>query len=290
MKVFLVPVADRPEAKAAVKVAFGLAERYAANVVGCHLRPHRDAGKEYKLSGLPLFGSVDEEALRELSRKGSAAGVRAAARLFADAATAAGFDMSKGPRLNQDGLAVWQELVGSPDKLMAIAGPVADMAIVSRPKSSKRSGRLARMFLLAALMQTGRPVLVLPQRQIPVPGKRVLIAWNQSPEASRTVAACMPMLAHAEQVNIISCGTEDRRGPKSKQLMDYLKYWGVQSKVVRTKGHDEEQELLQFYQSSGSDVLLMGAYSRSRLREVVLGGMTEQMLWHADIPVIMQHT
>jgi len=286
MKVLLVPVADRPEAKAAVKVAFGLAQQCSANVVGCHLRPHRDASKEYQLKGLPLFGSADETAMRELSRKGSAAGVRAAADLFAAGAAGASFTMSKGPRLGKHGLAIWQELVGSPDTLMSIRGPLADLTVVSRPKSR---GRLARSFVLSALMQTGRPVLVLPQQQTKIPGKRIAIAWNQSAEVSRTVAACMPLLANAERVSIVACGSEDRLGPKSKYLVDYLKHWGIKATVTRTKGRNEEQELLKCYKESGSDLLLMGAYSRSRLRELAFGGMTEHMLWHANIPVIMQH-
>lgn len=287
MKVLLVPVANRPEAKGAIKVAFGLAQRHAANVIGCHLRPHRDDSKDYQLKGLPLFGAADEAAMQELSRKGTAAGVRAAATLFAAGAAAADFTMSKGPRLNKHGLAIWQELVGTPDRLMSIHGPLADLTVVSRPKSQ---GRLARVFLSAALLQSGRPVLVLPQQQAKIPGERITIAWNQSAEVCRAVAACMPLLAAAEQVSVVACGSEDRRGPKSKQLFEYLKYWGIKASVTRTKGRDEAKELLKFYKDSRSDLLLMGAYTRSRLRGLAWGGMTEQVLWHSNIPVILQHT
>ncbi len=286
MKVLLVPVANRPESRVAVDIACGLAEKLDANVIGCHLRPHRDAGKEYKNKGLPLFGSAEEEALRELSRKGSPSGVRGAAAMFSRQTAAAGFTESKGPRLNASKLAIWHELVGSPDKLMSIAGPLSDLTVVSRPASG---GRLAQMFVQAALLQSGRPVLVLPQQQKKIPGRRIAIAWNQSPEASRTVSACMPLLTVADQVSIISCGAEDKRGPKSSHLKDYLKHWGINAKSLRTKGRHEEQELLQSYRDSKSDLLIMGAYSRSRLREVVFGGMTEKMLWNTNIPVVMQH-
>ena len=287
MKVLLVPVADRPESVAAVDVAFGLADRLDANVIGAHLRPHRDLSQGYKSKGVPLFGSPDEAALAELSSKQSPATVRAAHKLFVSAAEKQGFELAKGPRVGAHQKAIWQELVGSPDKLMAIAGPLADLTVVSRPA---KSGRLARLFVLAALLQSGRPVLVLPQKQAKVPGKRIAIAWNQSAEASRTVAACMPLLQSAEQVTIISCGTEDRRGPKSSQLLAYLKHWDIRAKAVRTKGHAEGREMMQAYKDTRSDLLVMGAYSRSRLREVVLGGMTEKMLWESQVPVIMQHT
>ncbi len=287
MKVLLVPVANRPESELAVNVAMGLAEKMDANVIGAHLRPHRDAGKGYKLKGVPLFGSVDETALHELTSKGSSKSLREAKAMFDRVAGEQGFTLARGPRIGKHGLAIWQELVGSPDLLMQIAGPVADMTVVSRPA---KDGRLARMFVLSALLHTGRPVLVLPQNQAAVPGKRIAIAWNQSAEASRTIAACMPLLQAAEQVTVISCGSEDRRGPKTQQLLGYLKHWGIKADARRTPGRQEEKELVQAYRDSKSDVMLMGAYSRSRLREVVLGGMTEKMLWESNIPVIMQHT
>ena len=286
MKVILVPVADRPESKVATEIAFGLADRLQASVVGAHLRPHRDDIEKLQSKGLPLFGSADENALRELTRKGSPKSLRATKAMFAGCAEEAGFTAAKGPRKGADRLAVWRELVGSPDRLMEIAGPLADLTIVSRPTAK---ARLAKSFVLAALMRSARPVLVLPRRQSRAPGKRIAIAWNQSPEISRTVAACMPMLTAAEQVTIISCGSEDRRGPKSRDFANYLKYWGIAADIERSKGRNEEEEMLGAYKDTGSDLLVMGAYSHSRLRELVFGGMTDKMLWHSNIPVIMQH-
>ena len=287
MKVILVPVADRPESRVATNLAFRLADRMGGNVVGAHLRPHSDDARAYRSTSIPVFGSADADALRELSRKGFAKSLRAAKAMFNECADAAGFSMAKGPRRGADHLAVWKEMVGSPSILMEIVGPLSDLTVVSRPTAK---AKLARSFVLAALMNSTRPVLVLPRRQGRTPGKRVAIAWNQSAEASRTVAACMPLLQAAEQVTIISCGTEGRRGPKARELAGYLKYWNIKADVLRTKGKNEESEMLQTYKDSQSDLLVMGAYSRSRLRELVFGGMTERMLWHSNIPVIMQHT
>lgn len=287
MKVFLVPVADRPESRVAAEIAFGMACRLDANVIGVHLRPHPDDSQSYRTRGLPLFGAADGEALRELSGKGSAKSLRATRAMFKETAEAVGFKAAKGPQQGKHKLAIWQELVGAPDVVMEMAGSLADIIVVSRPTAK---AKLARSFLLAALLRSGRPVLVLPRRQARIPGRHIAIAWNQSAEASRTVAACMPLIAGAEQVSIISCGNEDRRGPKARDLATYLKHWDVGANVLRTKGRNEEKELLQAYKDSDADLLIMGAYSRSRLREVVLGGMTEQMLWHSNIPVLLQHT
>ena len=167
-------------------------------------------------------------------------------------------------------------------------GPVADLLVVSRPSS--KGGRLARLFLSASLLRSSRPVLVLPQKKGRTVGKRICIAWNQGAEAARAIAAAMPLLVQADLVSIVSSGPESRVGPKSGQLQTYLKYWGIQSERVSTKGKDEPQEIVTAYQSTSSDLLVMGAYSRNRMSQLVFGGVTEYILKRASIPVLMLHT
>jgi hypothetical protein len=272
----------------ALDVSFALATRLGGDVVGAHLRPHRSTDKGYKPARLTLFSSLSDQALDALSKKHSAAGVKSAQRLFAAAAQAHDFTAAKQARAGDVRAAIWHELVGAPDKLMAIHGPVSDLTVVSRPQTKGQG--LAYSFVLEALMRSGKPVLVLPQKHAKVPGKHIVVAWNQSPEVSRTVSACMPLLAAAESVTIVACGPENRLGPRSGQLVSYLKHYGVSATALRTKGANEQQEMLDACKDVNADLLVMGAYSRSRLRELVLGGMTEHMLWNASIPVIMQHS
>jgi nucleotide-binding universal stress UspA family protein len=287
MKVILVPVSNRPESETALQVSFELAARLEANIVACHLRPHKSLNKDYKPVGLPLFGSANSQWLDELNMKSSKSAAHGAKKTFTKILDASGFKLTQREGRAAGETAQWQEKVGSPDRLMAILGPVADMSVVSRPTPG---GNVGRMFLLAALMNTGRPILVLPPKLIKAPGKRVTIAWNQSPEVCRIVSSCMSILQSADEVNIVACGPQDRLGPKASQLKGYLKSWGVPANVLKTPGKDEEKELLGAYRATRSDLLMMGAYSRSRLREIVFGGMTEYMLWHAKVPVIIQHS
>jgi len=88
----------------------------------------------------------------------------------------------------------------------------------------------------------------------------------------------------------VTCGAETRPGPKSGQLATYLKYWGIQSEHVSTRGRDEPAEIVSAYKSTDSDLLLMGAYSRNRMSQLVFGGVTEYMLKRASIPVLMLHS
>lgn len=286
MKVIMVPASNRPESKTALQTSFDLAARLNANIVAYHLRPHRSMDMEYKPIGLPLFGSANHRWLDELDTKSSKSAAHQAKKVFTQVAQQSGFKITRGAGTIAGGSAQWHEKVGSPDRLMEILGPVADLSVVSRPPAG---GRVGRIFLLAALMHTGRPILVLPHKMRKAPGKRVTIAWNQSPEVCRIVSSCMSIIQAADEVNIVACGRQDRLGPKASQLKSYLKNWGVKAKVLTTKGKNEEAELMQAYRETKSDLMMMGAYSRARLREVVFGGMTEYMLWHASIPVVIQH-
>ena len=167
-------------------------------------------------------------------------------------------------------------------------GPVAEQLVVPRP--STKSGTFARLFLSASLLRSSRPVLVLPQKKKRTVGKRICIAWNQSVEAAQVVAAAMPLLVQADRVSIVTCDAETRVGPKSSQLATYLKYWGIRSEHISTGGNDESKEIVAAYKSTASNLLVMGAYSRNRVSELVVGGVTEYMLNRASIPVLMLHT
>jgi len=287
MRVIFVPVADRPECAVALSTAFTFGHSVGASVIGCHIRPH-----SYSPVALPssrrLLGLTNEEAeWRTTSIKKGAKNASTAARaLFAELAERHSYDLLRRPRVKPG--AVWMEKVGSPHKVIGIMGPVADLLVVSRPAT--KGGVLARLFLSASLLRSSRPVLVLPQTKKRTVGKRICIAWNQSVEAAQAVSAAMPLLASADSVSIITCGAETRAGPKSGHLATYFKYWGIKSEHVSTKGNDETREIVAAYKSTGSDLLLMGAYSRNRMSQLVFGGVTEYMLKRAEIPVLMMHT
>ena len=278
MRVIMVPVADRPESETALKVSTNLAIRLNAALVGLHVRAHRHPEEGFLRS--------DSKALNVLIAKDSPQAARSAKQLFRNVVEDEGFTVRKQPRLAEALGAQWLEKVGSPEKIMAIVGPLADLTVLSRPKAN---GHLAKAFLLASLMQSSRPVLVMPPKQTRAPGKRIAIAWNQSMEVSRVVTDSIDMLREADQVNIIVSGPENRLGPKASQLKNYLLQWGIKSKQIKTPGKSTETEVLQVYRDTKSDLLMMGAYSRSRFREMVFGGMTEHMLWRANIPVLLQH-
>lgn len=287
MRVIFIPVADRPECAVALDAAFAFGHQVGANVIGCHIRAHRDS--PIKLSSIPeLSGLANEDAewLATPKPKDAKKAGSSAKALFSRLAEHHGYDLIHRPRAKPG--AVWMEKTGSPNKVIGIMGAMADLLVLSRP--AKKGGVLARQFLSASLMKSSRPVLVLPQTQNRTVGRRICIAWNQSVEATQAVAAAMPLLTQADRVSIITCGAETRPGPKSGQLATYLKYWGIQSEHVSTQGRDQPAEIVAAYKSADSDLLLMGAYSRNRMSQLVFGGVTEYMLKRASIPVLMLHS
>jgi len=274
MRVIFVPVADRPECARALDVAFDLGKRTGASIHGCHIRPHRD-------SAVSMASAFADAAWQRESSDDAPA---AAATLYRQMADRHGYEIAKRPRVSP--AAVWNERVGSPDKLMAINGPVSDLIVVSRPGTD---GGVADMFMQTALVTSGRPVLVLPQKGRRRIARHVCIGWDQGPAAARTVSAVLPLLDSADDITIVTCGRENRIGPKSTQLVGYLKHWGITARRVSTRGRDVNAELVAAVKDADGDLLVTGAYSRHRWRERIFGGTTDFLIRKASVPVLMQH-
>ena len=274
MRVILVPVANRPECARALHTAFDLGSRLGASISGCHMRPHR-------YSEVSLSTAFADASWR---RKSTKKAPKAARALYQRYAEQHGYDLIRRARVKPG--ALWSEKVGSPSVLMSIVGPVSDLVVVSRPS---RSGSVADLFMNAALMNSLCPVLVLPQKVRRRIGKRVVIGWNQSAEVARAVSAAIPILAKADEVTIVSCGAENMPGPKSTQLVAYLRHWGISAERVSTRGRRIEPELLAAYKDCAGDLLIAGAYSHARWRERIFGGTTEFLLRKARMPLLTLH-
>lgn len=285
MRVILVPIADRPECAVALDATLRLAGKMGASLIGCHIRPHRTSALRMRASAGELdHSTLDWEAgLRGRNPDRMSA---AAEKLFARVVAEHGFASGRRPRADGKAVAIWQKRVGSPARVMPIIGPASDLVVVSRPAAD---GRIARVFLMEALLHSTRPVLVLPQTPVRSVGRRVAIGWNQSAEASRALAAALPVLVRADEVTIINCGPESRPGPKSRDMVRYLAHHGIAAKRVSGVGRHPEQEIVQACRASRADLLVMGAYSRHRYRELLFGGVTEHMLKKATLPVLMYH-
>ncbi|MCX7546017.1 universal stress protein [Marinicella gelatinilytica] len=287
MKIITVPVAKRKECHYLLETAFQLADDLDANVSGLHVRPHREEsiGGDYGIISPIAMNNMSQWYKADLDDELES---QAAAELFKEYSDKHDFTFKKSAAKDMEQSSLWNEMVGDPQSVFSVAGPVSDIVLVSRPK--KKSSGQAKQFLSAALFNTGRPVLMLPQKKLTSVGKRVLIAWNQQDSVMQTIISSMALLKEADQVTILSAGPDNRARPKTKHLQDYLKVWGIDSDVKFTKGIKVHDEIIDTYTATGSDLLLMGAYSRGRFTEWFMGGFTKYMLTDSTIPTLMQHS
>lgn len=283
MRSIAVPVADREECAVALEVAFDLGHRLRADVVGYHMRPSRHGGEDNRLIVSALWGEPWPAQPDRDAKKRAAA----ALKLFESRASAQGYRLRKKHGTGEELRALWREKLGTPDRLMPLVGPVNDLLVVSRPSS--KNSRKAMLVLMSALLDSGVPVLVLPQAKVSAPGRHVALAWNRGPQEAQAMHAVLPLLRQAERVSVITVGAEPRHGPKPREVVDYLECHGVRAAEVRGSGKGGAG-LVKAAKEAGADVLVSGAYTKGRLREMLFGGVTEHLLFATDFPVILKHS
>lgn len=178
----------------------------------------------------------------------------------------------------------WRQLEGRPDHELARRGRLADMIVLA--KAADGSG--LTVAIETALFDTGRPVLLAPAESESEFGNRIAVAWDGSKEAARAVAAALPFIEKAHEVLIVTVGETDE---DPQALQAYLAQHGVSAdcRKVASGAGGVGKSLLEAARSARCDLLVMGGYGHSRLRELVLGGATDRVLRDASIPVLLAH-
>jgi nucleotide-binding universal stress UspA family protein len=182
----------------------------------------------------------------------------------------------------------WNVAVGPRPDVAAANGRLNDLTVIAR--TDEPDDETWRKTVDALLFNSGRPLLLLP-RQVPLLlGERVALAWNGSAQAAHAVATALPFLRSANQTTVMSAGTIDRDA-SAHRLIEYLGRHNVPavSREFEPGYVSIGAALLQHSRLARADLLVMGAYSHSRLREVILGGATREILAEADLPVLMAH-
>ncbi|MBV9828705.1 MAG: universal stress protein [Alphaproteobacteria bacterium] len=165
----------------------------------------------------------------------------------------------------------------------------ADLVVASRGPEEDTS---MRPLLEALLMDSGRPLLV-PATEAPKTDlDNIVIAWKATPQTGRAVTAAMPFLRRAERVTAVTIVEEDESiADDTDKLSRYLGWHGVHAEIERVRSGplDPVAALMQTAQRRGANLVVLGAYGHSRLREWVFGGFTRQILGDAAISVLFAH-
>ena len=143
----------------------------------------------------------------------------------------------------------------------------------------------------AAVFSTGRPCLLVRDRVPRALLNHVVVAWNGSLEGAHAVAGAMPLLEAAERVSIFSAPRPDGDAGHGPELARALAHHGVaaQELPVTEKGGPVGAVFLTAAAAAGATLLVMGAYTHSRVRQQLLGGVTRHVLAHAAFPLLMAH-
>lgn len=179
----------------------------------------------------------------------------------------------------------WAEAEGSTATIVGERGSRADLIVAGAPAEDDA---LSRQTFRAALFGTDRPVLMVPRNTPATFGRIVAIAWRDDKQTARAVIPALRCLKTAERVHVIT-GMRDRveRPLMPRILVEH----GIQAElhVLPIGSGPFGQALLDEAHKVGADLLVMGAYAHSPLRELLLGGVTRYMLTHADLPILMRH-
>ncbi|MCZ8150357.1 MAG: universal stress protein [Roseomonas sp.] len=187
----------------------------------------------------------------------------------------------------------WRVAEGLTAELVARHGRTADLVVLGQPDPESGASNATAVFE-GALFSSGRPVLVVPYAgRFTQVGRRALIAWNGRREAARAVHDALPLLAGAEHAVVLAVGPEptEAEDDPSAEILRHLARHDLSVSAARETATDLDiaDILLNRAAESGADLLVMGAYGHSRLREFILGGATRSILRQMTLPVLMAH-
>jgi len=180
----------------------------------------------------------------------------------------------------------WVEVEGNAATIMEERGNRADIVVISRPQ--EEDGASMRQAVRAALFATERPVLMLPPDPPVRFGRCVAIAWKDDPRMLKALIPALRLLARAEQVHVV-IGVREGAARPVVPLVFREHDIRADLHVLPIGSGSFGEMLLEKVHQLGADLLVMGAYAHSPVREAILGGVTRYMLDHADLPVLMRH-
>jgi nucleotide-binding universal stress UspA family protein len=169
-------------------------------------------------------------------------------------------------------------------------GRAFDVTVMSRPDAE--SSALHRRAIDSTLFESGRPVLLAPPVAPAQIATNVMVHWNGSTEQARTIAFAMPLLHLADRVTVLTVvGGQEVPGPSADDVLRQLQHNGIAAQPIRVKLGDREtgEAVLDAARAEGCDLLVKGAFTRNRLRQMIFGGATSHIMEHADLPVLMAH-
>lgn len=273
-KTILVHIDTGKRCAARVEAAIRLAQQHDSHLVALHaIAPFEPP--DYVLAEVG-------PAIVEVQKKATAADLARTESGFTKQVSAAGLRSIE-----------WRTAIDDPVDAMTLHARYADLVVIGQTDASDGTNNAAD-FPERLVLAAGRPVLILPSvGSFPVIGKRILVAWNPSREATRAVTDSIPLLRLASSVHVMAVNpmSGEHGSVPGADIGLYLARHGVRVEVKSDQGAeiDVGNELLSRAADLDVDLIVMGGYGHSRLKEWVLGGATRTILESMTAPVLMSH-
>ncbi|MCG8354747.1 MAG: universal stress protein [Kiloniellales bacterium] len=293
IKSILVPVTDGPAARGTVESAMILARGFTAHTLGLPVvakthRPTPDSIMRSRTSVAAL--NPDFLEMLDVAQAEEPEELRRLRALFEATAGDLQIEWIDGPPLppGRPSASVRRDAATEPDEVAAY-GRVFDLVVLSQPKNDP--DHRIRRILRAILFKSGRPVVIAPETPPSSIGARILIAWDGSALSARAAAVARQRFDRVEAVGILT--VRNGRGETSS-AEDLAAYWaphGATPSLIEVGLGDRRLGdcFLEQAEAFGADLFVMGAYAQSPFRESLTNGVTNYVLSHADLPVLMTH-
>ena len=185
----------------------------------------------------------------------------------------------------ESGTGEWREVIGTTSRVIADEAAKTDLIVIGHTAGAHQGDM--RQALHVALFDARLTILLVPAAVVSSLGRNVAVAWKPSEAADRAVAAAMPLLLQAERVTVLMETETGDVEAEPTSLLRRLEQAGIPATVSRFRAGSRRigEALLAEARIVGADLLVMGAYTHSRLTEFVLGGATREVLAVADLPV-----
>jgi nucleotide-binding universal stress UspA family protein len=277
MKTILVPTEDNSAMRSALETALLVARRYDSYIEGFALRWSVAQFAAFDPTGGMPF-EIDKLAAARMEKQ--------AREIFESFMQ--GYNVPRSTAKTEALSCGWLNDAPEGEDFVGSYGRVFDVIVMCRPDANESF--VHNRALYSGLFESGRPILLAPPAPPSQIATNVLIAWNRSTEQARATALAIPLLQKADRVTVLTViGGTEVSGPSAEQFTQYLRRnrIGAELKMAELDGRNTGETILATAQSLGCDLLIKGAYTQSRLRQMIFGGATQHVLENAMIPVLL---
>lgn len=286
MKSIILPMTADCPGQQTLTLAAALARRNRAMLTGLFIRPDPRAAVPYTGEGM---SAVMIQELCDAAEASGKADADDGYTRFTQALEAAAIPL-KDTATAESATARWQVAVGQIADHAGRRARTSDLSVCNGPEGM---GADAADVFHDLLFRSGRPLLMVPKatKASGDIGRHILIAWNGRAEGARAVGAALPLLVDAEKVTLLQIGDPDPDRPDVNAIADYLAQHGIKAKTLTPSdtGGNIGEQILSAAHKEGADLMVIGAYSHARWRELILGGVTKWLVGNSDLPIFMSH-